>query len=147
MDFFVQQLAGENCLAVPPVDLIIRTLHYLYACRATATLVVPFWPSAQFWPLIAREYRDCIVESRLFNGRTALVHGMNKNSLLGSQRFFGDVTAIRLNFNLMRELHTDANQQTRILTRLHKTRNLYERRLPKGYIFMLQGNVGNGQQI
>ena len=109
VDFFVQQLAGENCLAVPPVDLIIRTLHYLYACRATATLVVPFWPSAQFWPLIAREYRDCVVESRLFNGRTALVHGMNKNSLLGSQRFFGDVIAIRLNFNRMRELHTDAN--------------------------------------
>ena len=109
VDFFVQQLAGENCLAVPPVDLIIRTLYYLYACRATATLVVPFWPSAQFWPLIAREYRDCVVESRLFNGRTALVHGMNKNSLLGSQRFFGDVIAIRLNFNRMRELHTDAN--------------------------------------
>ena len=35
MDFFVQNLFGQNCLLVRPIDLIIRTLHYLYACRAT----------------------------------------------------------------------------------------------------------------
>ena len=35
VDFFVQNLSGQNCLLVRPKDLIIRTLHYLYACRAT----------------------------------------------------------------------------------------------------------------
>ena len=30
MDFFVQNLVGENCLVVPPVSLISRAIHYLY---------------------------------------------------------------------------------------------------------------------
>lgn len=36
VDFFVQNLPGETCLVMPPVSLVIRALHYLYACRATA---------------------------------------------------------------------------------------------------------------
>ena len=71
VDFFVQDFSGENCLVVRPVSLIIRALHYLHACRTTAALVVPFWPSAQFWPLLARDYSDFIVESKLFSGRAA----------------------------------------------------------------------------
>ena len=56
VDFFVQNLHGENCLVVPPVSLISRDVHYLYACHALATLVVPFWPSAYFWPIISRKF-------------------------------------------------------------------------------------------
>ena len=28
VDFFVQNLDGENCLVVPPVSLIARAIHY-----------------------------------------------------------------------------------------------------------------------
>ena len=48
VDFFVQNLVGEDCLVVPPVSFISRALHYLYGSKATATLVVPLWPSSYF---------------------------------------------------------------------------------------------------
>lgn len=98
VDFFVQNIKGENCLVVPPVDLIVRALHYLCTCKALATVVVPFWPSAQFWPVLSRSYVNFIVGHRSFNGRTALTHGKNTNSLLGSDRFFGDILAVRMDF-------------------------------------------------
>ena len=34
MDFFLQNLTGENCLVVPPVSLIHKTIHYLYTSKA-----------------------------------------------------------------------------------------------------------------
>ena len=43
--FFVQSLEGENCLVVPPVNLIARAIHYLHVSKTIATIVVPFWPS------------------------------------------------------------------------------------------------------
>lgn len=99
VDFFVQNLKGENCLVVPPVELIVRVLHYLYVCKATATIIVPFWPSSQFWPVLVRKCVNFIVGYQLFSGRTALVHGRNTNSLLGSNRFWGDILAVRLQFD------------------------------------------------
>ena len=42
VDFFVQNLEGENCLVVPPVSLIARAIHYLHVSKAIATTVVPF---------------------------------------------------------------------------------------------------------
>ena len=55
VDFFVQNLEGENCLLVPPISLIHRTVHFLYTSNAIGTLVVPFWPSSHFWPIISRK--------------------------------------------------------------------------------------------
>ena len=48
VDFFVENIQGGNCLAELPVDLVTRAIHYLFASKASATLVVPFWPSTQF---------------------------------------------------------------------------------------------------
>jgi hypothetical protein len=100
VDFFVHNLEGENCLIVPPVDLISRSLHYLYARKATATLVVPFWPSSAFWPVISRKYSRFILGSKLFRGKDALKHGRNTNSLLGSDSFYGEVLSMRMKFDL-----------------------------------------------
>ena len=46
--FSVKNLVGEDCLVVPPVSFISRALHYLHGSKATATLVVPLWPSSYF---------------------------------------------------------------------------------------------------
>ena len=99
VDFFVQNLHGENCLVVPPVDLISRAVHYLYSCRALATLVVPFWPSSYYWPIISRKFSRFIVGYTVFNGKSSLSHGRNVHSLLGSDRFFGSLLALRLDFS------------------------------------------------
>ena len=92
--FFVQQLAGENCLAVPPVDLIIRTLNYLYACRATATLVVPFWPSAHLTNILfdipeqfeGFDFRVQVPADKLQEVQVRYSHENNENNF---QDYFG----------------------------------------------------------
>lgn len=98
VDFFVQKLANENCLVVPPVFIIGRALNYLYAQHACATVVVPFWPSSYFWPVISRKFYHFIRGYKIFYGRDALVHGKNTNSLLGSGYFNGRVLALRMVF-------------------------------------------------
>ena len=71
IDFFVQNLEGENCLVVPPVSLIARAINYLHVCRAIATIIVPFWPSSYFWPIISRKFSRFVVDYKCFDS-TAL---------------------------------------------------------------------------
>ena len=98
VDFFIQNLTGENCLVVPPVNLIHRTIHYLYTSKAVVTLVVPFWPSLYFWPIIGGKFFSFVMDYKLFSGRTALKHGKTTNSLLGYKRFFGQMLALHMKF-------------------------------------------------
>ena len=77
VDFFVQNLTGEKfALLYPPVNLIYRTIHYLYTSKAVATLVVPFWPSSHFWPIIGRKCFSFVMDYKLFSGWTVLKHGI-----------------------------------------------------------------------
>ena len=39
-------------LFVPPIFLIPRVLTYMRQCRAIGTLIVPCWPSANYWSMI-----------------------------------------------------------------------------------------------
>ena len=52
VDAFAYSWSGENNWLVPPTWLISRCINYIQHERVNATLVVPFWPSAVFWPLI-----------------------------------------------------------------------------------------------
>ena len=97
MDFFVQNLEGENCLVVPPVSLIARAIHYLHVSRATA-IVVPFWPLSYFWPVISRKFSRFVVDYKCFE-TIALEQGRNTNSFLGSDRFTGFILAVRMKFS------------------------------------------------
>ena len=98
VDFFVQNLLNENCWAVPPVSLISRALHYIWHQQATATIVVPFWPSANFWPVIMSKFRSFIIARKVFKGQEVLKQGRNVNSLFGSDRFWGQMIAFRMDF-------------------------------------------------
>ena len=98
VDFFVQALGDENCLAVPPVSIIARSLHYFKHQQAKVTLVIPHWPSANYWPLVTCIYKTFVVGYKIFDGQKVLKHGRNTKSLLGSKRFIGDVIAVRFIF-------------------------------------------------
>ena len=98
IEFFVQNLQSENCLVVPPVGLIAKTLHYLSVQGAYATVVVPFWPSASFWPLITHRYRQFIKGRIQQDGATGLMLGTKLNSLSRSKRFKDGVADIRFEF-------------------------------------------------
>ena len=92
----MQNLVGENCLVVPPVSLIARAINYLHVCRAIATIIVPFWPSSYFWPIISRKFSR--VDYKCFDS-TALEHGHNTNSFLGSDRFTRFILAVCMKFS------------------------------------------------
>jgi len=99
IDFFVQNLESENCLVVPPVPLVARAVHYLSLQKARATIVVPFWPSSSFWPLLTSEYSHFVKGRLEMYGAEALTLGRNFNSFLGSERFTGKVVALRMDFS------------------------------------------------
>ena len=98
IDFFVQNLANENCWAVPPVSLVAQALHYMWHQKATTTIVVPFWPSANFWPIIMSKFREFVVNYETIDGQQALKQGRNKNSIFGTDKFYGQMIAFRMNF-------------------------------------------------
>ena len=76
---------------VPPVG---RTLRHLQLCRGKGILVVPDWPSAQYWPMLLGEFRAAIKGLLKVKGNKVLEHGYNSNSLLGSFEFRGNILAM-----------------------------------------------------
>ena len=98
VDFFFQSLREENCLVLPPDGIIPHVLHYMKSQQAIGNLVVPLWPSAHFWPLIAHKYSRYLVAHSIHIGNEVLTHGKNFNSLLGSDLFKGNIIAFRFNF-------------------------------------------------
>ena len=56
VDAFFQDWQHENCLVVPPVVLLSKVLIFMFRCNARGTLVLPYWPSAPFWPLLVHRF-------------------------------------------------------------------------------------------
>ena len=54
----------EVCWLVPPLYLVS---HALCLCNAQGTLIVPFWKSAPFWPLLCLDGRHWLALSVLIN--------------------------------------------------------------------------------
>ena len=59
-------------------------------------LVVPLWPLAHFWPLIAHKFSRYLVAHTIHIGNEVLTHGRNFNLLLGSDLFTENIIALRL---------------------------------------------------
>jgi hypothetical protein len=84
---------------VPPVNLITKVLNYMSTQTMVATLIVPAWPSASFWPLLAwQRYVSHINDYRYYKGNGCCCHGRNTSSLLGSNKWKGYLIALRLLF-------------------------------------------------
>ena len=43
---------GETCWLVPPVSLVKKVILHVCLCRCRGILVVSYWPSAHYWPLL-----------------------------------------------------------------------------------------------
>ena len=90
VDAFSVSWAGENNWLVPPIFLIPKVLNHMVAFGGRATLVVPAWPSAPFWPLIFTDEGLSPIFSDIFEiplGTDVFVLGNYKNSLFGSPNF------------------------------------------------------------
>ena len=55
VDAFTCDWQMDNNWLCPPVNLVPRVIRHLLKCKATATLILPEWPSAPFWPMLFPE--------------------------------------------------------------------------------------------
>ena len=91
VDSFAFSWAGEFCWLVPPVTLVTRVIRHVCLCKCKGILVIPYWPSAPFWPLLVDSQGsfNLFVIDYLFveNGKDVFLHGSNKNAIFGSENF------------------------------------------------------------
>jgi hypothetical protein len=96
VDAFSFDWNSEFCLLTPPVCVVGHALKHLALCKGKGVLVVPCWPSSYFWPLLINDFCCFIKDILKVKGNKILIHGLNKNSLLGSPDFGGYMLAIKL---------------------------------------------------
>ena len=66
--FTVDWGGGENNWRCPLPGLVVRVVRHAEVCHATGTLIVPYWESAPFWPLLCpggSEYAPFVVDFRV----------------------------------------------------------------------------------
>ena len=99
VDAFYQPWLRENCLIVPPVNIVTQVLNYKSTLQNTVgTLIVPAWPSAVFPPVLWQRYGSRITEYRYYKGDVCCIHGRNTKSIIGSHVWNSYIIAIRLSF-------------------------------------------------
>ena len=57
VDAFTVLWSGETNWVYPPIYLIARCIHHFLFSKADGTLVIPFWQSAIWWPLLVDDTR------------------------------------------------------------------------------------------
>ena len=98
-----QKWEGENNWLVPPPVLISNVVKKLLKEKVKATLVIPVWKSAPFWPLLVHHeniFISNISDFIYFEGNDFTHRGYGKNGIFGKkiQRF--SFVALRFNANL-----------------------------------------------
>lgn len=100
VDCFAQAWAGENNWCNPPFCLIGRLLRLLQQQKAQATLIVPVWVSAAWWPLLCpqgAEFAPWVVGVvRLPRSANLFLPGLASGNAFGVGVPRWDVLAVRV---------------------------------------------------
>ena len=99
VDDFAFNWSGENNWLVPPIYLIIKCIKHLCASKAMGTLIVPYWPSASFWPFLVypdNTFREYIVNYKEFSNARG-VYVLGSVPTVFNDEFKGSVLALRVN--------------------------------------------------
>lgn len=103
MDAFRVDWRGVNGLFVPPVSLIPRVLVYMRQCKAFGTLILPYWPSASFWPILCPSGKQFITAVRDFidlpTNKEAYISGKSNKAIFGNVDLTFRMLALRLDFS------------------------------------------------
>ena len=82
---------GETFWLVPPVLLVKNDIRHVCFCQCRGILVIPYWPSALFWPFLVEcrvVFRSCVTDFLFVeNGKDVYLHGANNSSLFSSGNF------------------------------------------------------------
>ena len=98
VDCFAFDWHGENCWVVPPVRLVGKTILHLIKARTRATLIVPLWYSAAYWPLLvgyAGNFRSFVVQVKRFTQTNGIFVQGSVPSIFGPG-FNSPVLALRI---------------------------------------------------
>lgn len=100
VDAFSGDWSKERNWLIPPISLVGRAIKHVKVCRALATLIVPSWPSAPFWPLLFSSnssFSNLVVEVMRFSDpKHIFVQGRNPNSIFGTSKMTSEVLCLRL---------------------------------------------------
>ena len=100
VDAFSLDWSNENNYLVPPVHRITRVIYHAILTKSTGTLIVPWWPSAPFWPLLFQTSnltQKYVHKVLMFSDTSSLLkQGNFKKSLLSSERFTSPLGAFRI---------------------------------------------------
>ena len=55
VDGFMENLGNCNGYFVPPISQISEVILHMKKCKALGVIVMPYWESAPFWPLICEK--------------------------------------------------------------------------------------------
>ena len=97
---FSQNWENENNLFVPPISEIPRVIKRLKVGYVRGVLVLPYWKSSSFWPLLVTQegvFED-FVSDHLFieNGCDCLREGTCPFSFLTPNNFRGSFVALKI---------------------------------------------------
>ena len=97
---FSQDWSNEANWLVPPIYLSRKRLtHFaLSTSGTTGILMLPFWPSATFWPLLFEKQKRflSIIHNVLYLPSTVLEQGDYEGPFIGSKNFDSQVMALYL---------------------------------------------------
>lgn len=101
---FDQHWGRENNWVVPPQSLAGKCLQKLILEQANGTLVIPYWTSAPYWPLLytrsttgVNEYEDFIVESKVMSS-DIIVRGRGRNGIFGKTDAKFNMLVLKIRF-------------------------------------------------
>ena len=96
---FTVSCSGENNYLVPPIYLIPRVIVQIKRSSSEGVLVLPYWPFAAYWPLIATSktnFLPFVTDHRIFdNPSQCFSLGNSKKSLIVSSNFNNPVLALQ----------------------------------------------------
>ena len=99
---FAVSWSGENNYLAPPVTYVPKVLAHMSSCKAKGTIVVPYWPSAAFYPLVCKnssKFEHFVKAWEVIPYRKGLVvQGENKKCFIGSAQFKSDLLVLRIEF-------------------------------------------------
>ena len=103
VDAFTKGRENDNNYLVPTTYLVPKAIKHLQSSKGQGTLVVPFWPSASFWPFLqsyaSKDFNSYVVDFKLFTQpHQCFQLGNNKSSLIGSSKFRSYILACSLDF-------------------------------------------------
>ena len=95
VDAFAVNWSGENNWLCPPIGLVPRVIHHVQACGSEGSMVVPWWPSAAYWPLLYSSNTGFFAKFVKEDRELPQVNSLFLPGFSGATLFNGEVPNIR----------------------------------------------------